>query len=296
MKALSFPCKTKYPTAVALGRFDGVHLAHKAVITNAADNAEGFTPTVFTFSDNPGKAPHSLLTTEQEKSAQIAELGIEVLINSPFEAVRNLSAKEFVEDVLHKALNAKAVYCGYNYRFGKGAEADVETLRTLCAQLGISVTCTEEFTRSGFSVSSTAIRNLLSEGKVKTAAELLGRNYTLEGEVIHGNALGRTIETPTLNIGVSKEKQLPLYGVYATLATIEGRVYKSVTNIGVKPTVGSPAPTIETYLLDTKGDFYCKHSKIDLVDFIRKERKFESLEELRATISEDIKTANKLLS
>ena len=296
MKTFTFPCKTESPTAVALGRFDGVHLAHKAVISAAAQNKAGLIPAVFTFCDNPGKAAHSVLTTQAEKVELIEECGIKLLINSHFETVRNLSAEEFVQQVLCDSLNAKAVYCGYNYRFGKGACADAETLKELCAQRGISVTCTNEIVLSGFSVSSTAVRNLLAEGKVKTAAELLSYNYSLKGNIIHGNALGRTIGTPTLNVKVSKEKQLPLYGVYATLATIDGKVYKSVTNIGLKPTVGSDAPTVETYLLDTQGDFYSKDAKIELVDFIRTEQKFSSLEELRSVINQDVEKAKEILS
>lgn len=296
MKSLDFPCKIQSPTAVALGRFDGVHLAHSAVIRGAVNNTQGLVPTVFTFCDNPGKAAHNVLTTQAEKAEQIERLGINLLISSRFEAVRNLSAEEFVQQVLCDSLNAKAVYCGYNYRFGKGACADVNTLRTLCERFGISLTCTDEITKDSYCVSSTAIRSLLSEGNVKTAAKLLGRNYTLGGEVIHGNALGRTISIPTLNIDIPQEKQLPLYGVYATIANIDGKTYKSVTNIGLKPTVGSDAPTVETYLLDAQGDFYCKSAKIELVDFLRSEQKFSSLEELKAVISKDIEKAKNILS
>ena len=296
MKILGYPCKTEHPTAVALGRFDGVHLAHKAVISCAVNNLEGLVPAVFTFSDNPGKAPHGELTTQSEKAEQIANCKVELLVSCLFDTVRNLSAEEFVQKVLCEALNAKAVSCGYNYRFGKGACADVNTLRTLCEQRGISVTCTEEYIAGGMSVSSTAIRTLLTKGDVSTAAALLGRNYSLKGEIIHGNALGRTIETPTLNIGVSTEKQLPLFGVYATLATIDGTTYKSVTNLGLKPTVGSDSPTVETHLLDAKGDFYAKDAEIELIGFIRPEQKFSSLEELKAVICGDIEKAKALLS
>ncbi len=296
MKILTFPCKINEPTAVALGRFDGVHLAHKAVISATADNGEGLVPAVFTFCDNPGKTPHNVLTTQNEKTEEIKNCGIKLLINSHFETVRNLSAEEFVQKVLCDSLNAKAVYCGYNYRFGKGACGDAQTLKELCAERGISVTCTNEIVLSGFSVSSTAIRNLLSDGKAKTAAELLSRNYSLCGKIIHGNALGRTIETPTLNIKVSEEKQLPLFGVYATIATIDGKAYKSVTNIGLKPTVGSDAPTVETYLLDAHGDFYSKSARIELVDFLRPEQQFSSLEELKSVIAQDVEKARILLS
>ena len=295
MKILTFPHTIHEPTAVALGRFDGVHSAHSAVILGAVNNTENLVPAVFTFCDNPGKAPHSLLSTQEEKHEQIANLGVEILLNARFEVLRNLSAEEFVNDVLLGLMNAKAVYCGYNYRFGKGASADVNTLRSLCAVHGISVTCTDEFITKGQSVSSTTIRSLLSEGNVKSAAELLGRNYALSGEVIHGNALGRTIQIPTINLCPPEEKQLPLYGVYATRTSIDNKTYKSITNIGVKPTVGSDSPTVETYLLDAQGDFYCKCAKVELVDFLREERKFSSLEELKSVIAKDIEKAQQIL-
>lgn len=292
MKILTYPCKLSSPTAVALGRFDGVHLAHKEVICAASKFSSDLTPAVFTFCDNPNKSSPYLLTTEEEKRRLIADCGTEILVNATFDSVRNMSAEEFFDLVLCRDLNAKAVFCGYNYRFGKGASADSQTLKKLCEERGICFTCIDEV--EGFS--STAVRNLLSQGNVRDAAEILGRNYTLKGDVIHGNALGRTIDTPTLNIRVAKEKFLPLYGVYATIATIEGRAYKSVTNIGFKPTVGSDEPTIETFLLNITGDFYDKEVCLELVEFIRPEQKFSSLEELHKTIESDVESAIRILS
>ncbi len=291
MKILTYPCKLTTPTAVALGRFDGVHLAHKAVISAASQISPPLTPAVFTFCDNPNKSNPYLLTTQEEKQKFIAECGTQLLVNATFDSVRDMSAEEFVDRVLCTDLNAKAVFCGYNYRFGKGASADSRTLAKLCKERNIDFTCIDEV--EGFS--STAARTLLSEGKAKDAAEILGRYYTLKGTIIHGNALGRTIDTPTLNIDVPKEKLLPLFGVYATIATIDGKAYKSVTNIGLKPTVGSENPTVETYLLDAKGDFYGEEATLELVDFIRAEQKFSSLEALGEIIKNDVETARRIL-
>ncbi len=291
MKIHSYPCKLTNPTAIALGRFDGVHLAHKAVISAATQLKGKLSPTVFTFCDNPNKANPYLLTTEEEKHRLIAQCGAQLLVNATFDSVRNMSAEEFFDLVLCRDLNAKAIFCGYNYRFGKGAVADSQTLAKLCKERGIDFTCIDEV--EGFS--STAIRSLLSEGNVRPAAKILGRNYTLKGDVIHGNALGRTIDTPTLNINVPKEKLLPLFGVYATIAKIDGKAYKSVTNIGLKPTVGSKDPTVEAYLLDATGDFYEKEAELELIDFIRPEQKFSSLKALGETIKNDIESAFKIL-
>lgn len=292
MKIHSYPCKLTVPTAIALGRFDGVHLAHKEVISAAAKLKSTLSPTVFTFCDNPNKSSPHLLTTEEEKHLLIAECGTDILINATFDSVRNMSAEEFFDLVLCRDLNAKAIFCGYNYRFGKGASADSETLARFCRERGIAFTCIAEV--EGFS--STAVRALLSEGKVQSAAKILGRNYTLKGNVIHGNAIGRTIDTPTLNIEADKAKLLPRFGVYATVATISGKAYRAVTNIGLKPTVGSEAPTIETHLLDATGDFYGVYAELELIDFIRPEQRFSSLEALRETIKNDVSEAKRILA
>lgn len=296
MKIYNYPCKLNTPTAVALGQFDGVHPAHQAVIRCAsAESTKGLTPAVFTFCDNPGKKSSFLLSTQEEKRTLIENCGTQVMINATFESVRYLSAEDFVKLVLKDALCAKAVFCGYNYRFGKGASADAESLRILCEKEGIRVTCVNEYTIDSTTVSSTEIRTLLSMGDVARAEKLLGRAYTLCGKVIHGNAIGRTIETPTLNIDVAKEKLLPKFGVYACYAYIDKKKHKAVANIGLKPTVGSEVPTVEAFLLDTQGDFYEKEVTLELVSFIRPEQKFDSLLQLRETIKNDINTARDLL-
>lgn len=296
VKVYNYPCKITAPCAVALGRFDGVHLAHTAVIKAAVQKeAECLTPAVFTFCDNPNKATPMLLSTEEEKQSLIEACGIKVLVNATFESVRNLSAEEFVTLVLKDSLNAKVVFCGYNYRFAKGAEADVNTLRALCEKAGIQVTCVDEYVCGTTTVSSTAVRQLLSHGDTASAKKLLGRNYTLKGKVIHGNAIGRTIETPTLNLDVAKDKLLPRFGVYAAKAHIDETSFDCVANIGLKPTVGTEEPTVEVYLIDTSGDFYGKEVRLELVSFIRDEQKFKNLSELKKAIAEDIKTAKSIL-
>ncbi|MBE6734842.1 MAG: bifunctional riboflavin kinase/FAD synthetase [Ruminococcaceae bacterium] len=296
MKIYNYPCKLNTATAVALGRFDGVHTAHAQVIRCASQmKQKGLAPTVFTFCDNPNKQNSQLLTTEEEKQSLIAQNGIEIMVNAAFLSVRNLSAEEFVSIVLKESLGARAVFCGYNYRFGKGASADAETLKVLCEKAGIEVTCVDEYTKEDTPVSSTRIRALLKEGNVRETAKLLGRPYSMEGTVIHGNAIGRTIDTPTLNISVSKEKLLPHFGVYACYAYVDGKKHKAVTNIGMKPTVGSDVPTIEAFLLNAKGDFYNKQVKLELIDFIRPEQKFDSLTDLKTAINLDIEKATEIL-
>lgn len=296
MKIYNYPCKLNTPAAVALGRFDGIHLAHRQVICQAAEKKHlGLTPVVFTFCDNPNKQNTPLLTTEEEKRILIEQCGTEIMVNAVFDSVRNLSPEDFVSVVLKEALKAEAVFCGYNYRFGKNACADAETLKSLCSKEGIQVTCVEEYIAEGCAVSSTRIRNLLSKGSVAEAALLLGRPYSLSGRVIHGNAIGRTIDTPTLNISVSADKFLPCFGVYACYVYIDNTRYPAVANIGMKPTVGSDTPTVEAFLLNTTGDFYNRQVTLELISFIRCEQKFESLADLKTAISLDIEKATEIL-
>ncbi|MBQ4105882.1 MAG: bifunctional riboflavin kinase/FAD synthetase [Clostridia bacterium] len=295
MRVINYPCAFDSDTAVALGRFDGVHLAHKAVISKAADCRErGLVPVVFTFCDNPGKSTQNVLTAEDEKQRLIASCGIDIQVNSAFDAVKDLSAEEFVSRVLCKALRAKEVFCGYNYRFAKNASADVNVLRELCKEQGVAVTCIPEVEIEGQTVSSTAIRSLLQEGNVAEAKKLLGRPYAVSGRVIHGRGLGRTLSAPTLNIDVPLDKLLPKFGVYAAKAFVDGVEYNSVCNIGKKPTVGSEIPTVEAYLLDAKGDFYNTEATLELLEFIRPEQKFSDIESLQNAISKDISEARRI--
>lgn len=297
MNIYDFPCSLSSPTAVALGRFDGVHTAHQKVMVGAVEcKSQGLVPTVFTFCDNPNKASQGLLSTHKEKLRLVEATGIDTVVNCKFSQVCDLSPEDFVTEVLLKSLKAKKVFCGYNYRFGKGACADAAILAKLCKEVGISVQCIDEIMLEDTSVSSTAIRSLLTRGNIPKANAMLGRGYSLEGKIIHGNAIGRTIDTPTLNIDVSSEKLLPKYGVYAALVHIEDSTFKSVANIGVKPTVGSDSPTVEAYLIENSGDYYNRYASLELVDFLRAEEKFSSTEELRTQITQDIKKAKNILN
>ena len=296
MKTLQYPQKSATPCAVALGFFDGVHPAHRKILDAAVlKKAEGLTPCVFTFDSIPAKGSSRLLTTFEERKKLIEKSGIELFVSASFDDLKDMTAEEFVKDVLIETLNAKAVFCGFNYRFAKGAAADTETLRTLLESFGAKLYVTEEITTEQGVLSSTLIRTLLSEGKVKEASLLLSRNYSLTGEIVHGNALGRTIDTPTLNIKVSGEKLLPRFGVYASRATLEERTFDAVTNIGMKPTVGSDIPTVEAFLLNASGDFYGDVATLELAEFIRPEQKFSSLGELKLQIEKDIEKAKIIL-
>ncbi len=297
LKTENYPFISEKPTAVALGFFDGVHLAHRKILNGAVlSKAEGLLPTVFTFKSLFKKAPTGELTTAKEKSQIFETLGIDALIIADFEHIKDFSPEEFVKEILHEKLNAKKVFCGYNYRFGKGAEGDIFALKEICRKYDIEVFVTQELALNGEEVSSTQIKKLLAEGDVTKANTLLSTIYSFEGEIIHGEKLGRRLGTPTLNIELSERKFLPRFGVYAAEVAIDGNRYRAVLNLGKKPTVkGDEKVTLEAYLLDVTGDFYGNFARAELLEFLRDEQKFSSLEELKKAIHADIAKAKAAL-
>lgn len=290
---------TNVPTAVALGCFDGIHLAHRKVIDGVLKcREEGLTPAMFTFADYANKGLSKRIYTQAEKLHELENLGIELVYCVPFAEVCLMSASVFVADVLKGSLNAKKVFCGYNYKFGRGGNADVATLKYLCEKEGIEVTVIDEVTLDGVVVSSTEVRRLLDEGDVKTAAKMLTKPFALFGEVVHGNALGRKMGIPTINVGTDATKLLPKYGVYAANVYISGNTtpLKAALNIGMKPTVGTDEPTVEAFIIDEVGDYYGKQVKVELVDYVRREKKFATLQDLQYAIESDIEKIRTLLA
>lgn len=282
---------TTSPTAVALGCFDGIHLAHRQVI-NAVMNCvdEGLMPAMFTFADYTNKGVSKRIYTQQEKLNELEKLGIELVYCVPFPEVCLMSASDFVTDVLKNSLNAKKVFCGFNYKFGRGGNADVATLKYLCEKEDIEVIVIPEVTMDGVTVSSSEIRRLLDEGDIRTAAKMLNKPFALFGEVVHGNALGRKMGIPTINVGTDATKLLPKYGVYAANVYLSDNEtpLKAALNIGMRPTVGGENPTVEAFIIDAGGDYYGKQVKVELVEYIREEKKFATLQDLQYAIESDI--------
>lgn len=285
-------------SAVALGFFDGVHLGHRAVLGACAEN--DLHHVVLTFSQPPakvtGRACPPLLTDNARKAALLGELGADDIIFADFASIRELSPADFVRTILHERLHAKQVYCGFNYRFGKGGSGDTALLTALCSEYGITVTVIEPVYLDGETVSSTRIRACIAAGEVDRAAELLGGCYTIEGDIGGGNHIGTTMGFPTVNIPIGEELCVPRYGVYAARITIDGRSFAAATNIGVHPTVEEISrPLCESFLLDFEGgDLYGLHAVCELRQFIRGERKFESIEELQTQIRHDCSVIAKL--
>lgn len=282
--------------AAALGSFDGLHLGHRQVIGNTL-SAPGLRPAVITFQQNPSvslqKKPVPLLTTNEQKLALLEEMGVEVVYLLPFDRIRDMEPEDFVE-ALYRVCRVRALSCGFNFRFGKNGRGDAGLLKELCREKGIELSVTPPVSVAGETVSSTRIRACLEQGDVQQAGQLLGRPFGYDFEVTHGRKLGRTWGTPTINQPFPAGYVLPRFGVYASLVEVEGQKYYGVTNIGVKPTVGSDCALSETWIPEFSGDLYGKKVPVELLDFIRPERKFDSLDQLKNEILENGVLARKI--
>lgn len=288
-------------TSVALGYFDGVHIGHQAVISRAAGDAKiGLIPTVFTFDDNPQQSLTGKmiprLTDAKTKENLLRNMGIELLLRVNFNSIKNISAEDFIEKILIGNLNAKRVYCGFNYHFGFGGKSGVRELKQFCQQRGIEVQEIPRVLVGGVTVSSSEIRKMISSGKIEQANSFLGRHFGYSFDVSEGRKLGRTIGIPTLNQAFPKDFILPKFGVYLSIVKLNGDTTWGVTNIGVKPTVGSEYPLSETWLPDYKCEnMYGKSIDVELIKFIRPEKKFRNLIELKSAIKNDEVIAKRIL-
>lgn len=291
-------------SVVTLGNFDGVHLGHQELIRAAQARARAMQLplVVLTFKPHPHAVlrPESappLLLTYEEKVEALHQLGVDHVTEQAFSReFSTLSAEQFFQEYVLKRFSARAVVVGYDFGFGQDREGSLETLRTLCASAGVSLEIVPPFRVDGEIVSSTAVRRKLMEGKMRDAQALLGRPFFYRGNVIRGNARGRTIGFPTANLKLEQKLVLP-YGVYATRTTVDGKVYPSVTNVGVRPTfvdAGDLTALVETYLIDQNMDLYGKVLEVEFVERIRAERKFGSIDELKSQIARDVEAARVL--
>ena len=283
--------------AAALGSFDGLHLGHRQVIGHTF-SSHGLLPAVVTFRENPSvflrPEPVPMLTTNRQKLELLKETGVDTVYLLPFEQVQDLEPEEFIQ-MLYQVCGVRKICCGFNFRFGKKGRGDTELLYRLCRELGMELSVSQPVTVDGEPVSSTRVRRCLEQGDVREAGQLLGRPFGYDFEVTHGRQQGRTWGTPTINQPFPKGYVLPKFGVYASLVHIDGKRYYGVTNIGVKPTVGSDCALSETWIPEFSGDLYGKQVPVDLLDFIRPERKFENLDELKNEILENGELARKIV-
>lgn len=280
--------------SVALGIFDGVHLGHQYVINKALSyKKHGLKSAVFTFSVEDMMFKHGkrlqYIIDNQSKLDIIYSMGVDNIVCPNFNEVHNMSGEDFAKDILHKQMNAKTVICGKRFRFGKGASCDTFDLQAYGSKYGFNVEIVQPILFQGNLVSSSSIRELILKGDIKTANKLLGHNYSINRPVVHGNELGRTIDIPTINQCFADRQIIPKFGVYSSSTIIDNKVYSSMTNIGVKPTVSKDnIPIAETHIIGFCGNLYDNIIKVSLKDYIRPEKKFNTIEELKNAIKHDI--------
>ncbi len=274
-----------------LGFFDGVHIAHQAVISSAVNYAEN--PVLITFKDSPAKFFHKkceYIYPRRKSVEKIKSLGVKEVIEFDFEQIAGMRAEDYLE-YLVKVFRPVSISTGFNHTFGKNKGGNPELLEACSKKYGYKYFCVEPQTFEGSVVSSTLIKNYLKEGKIETANTLLGSRFSLEGEVVHGAEIGRTIGFPTANLNYPSEIVRMPYGVYAGLA--EGR--HAVINWGMKPTVhNTKEPVAEVHIINYEGNLYGKTLEVEILKKIRDERKFNSLEELKAQINKDTEECLKL--
>lgn len=283
---------------VAVGNFDGVHMGHRALIERLVSESGnyGVPSAVFTFfeEDRP-KMDVKMLSQYGSKSFLLSGKFVDLLISAPFSVFREMEAEDFIESFLMGFLNVKCVICGYDFRFGRGRKGDAELIKKLLSPYGVGVITADALVDGDAPISSTVIRTLISEGNVEKANVMLGRPFSFKAPVSFGAQIGRTLGFPTANQKYPSELVTPAFGVYAVWCLLDGEVYGGVANFGVKPTVGGVSePVCETYIFDFDGDCYGKEMTVAFRSFIRKERRFSSLDELKAQIELDKKEAERI--
>ena len=274
-----------------IGFFDGVHRGHRFLFAQLQEQARlhELTPIIYTFKQHPkqvliGHSPAMLTTLDErlyflESFAEVRALD--------FAKVQELTAEQFML-YLYSQEDVRILLMGYDHRFGSDRLKGFSEYEKIARKIGLRVIRAHECLVDGLDVSSTRIRKLLNEGNILQANRLLGYTYSLAGIVEHGNGIGRQIGFPTANISFSSQKELPMSGVYLAFIKLDGVEYMSVVNIGTNPTVGNKHVTVEAHLIDYNDNLYGKHIEVAFVDFIREERKFNSLLELQEQIAKDI--------
>ena len=282
-------------TAVALGKFEGIHRGHQLLMDEVKkQELHGLQSVVFTF-DRPtrltltGDTKYKQIYTKEERKTILEKRGINILIEHPFtKEFAALTPERFIREVLVEKVGAKVIVVGTDFHFGKrsGSILDLENLEEEC---GYHLIVVEKLQLDGKDISSTRIRASLEKGDMEEASALLGRNYSVSGEIIHGNALGRTIQVPTINQKVPSFKLLPPNGVYVSKIYWNDEVYYGITNIGTKPTVNDTnEKTVETNIFDFDKDVYGEKMVVELLHYHRKESRFSSVEALQTQLFKDI--------
>lgn len=283
-------------TVVTIGNFDGLHLGHMELIRKAVElsHENEIQSIAFTYDIHPlsflySKAVHLLMSNEDKEEILISK-GIDRVLHVPFdEEIRNMTSQEFCDGVLIEKLKTRHLVMGADAKFGK-EKKDINQIKEYCEVRGISVHIIPLLVMDEKRISSSHIRKLVEHGDIETANRYLGREFSIEGIVVHGKKLGRKIGYPTANLLIIGEKAVPAKGVYETIIEIDGKVYKGATNVGTNPTVGDKSLRVESYVIDFDEELYDKKIKVSFIRKLRNEIKFDSLEKLIAQMGEDVKS------
>ncbi len=290
---------------VTIGNFDGLHLGHQLLLRRAIEYKKQFkSPAiVYTFYPHPAQVlkpskKHFQLFPLEDQVERFSRYGFDYLVVEPFSRdFSELSAEDFLNNYLAKYLRPQIIIVGHDFNFGSHQQGDIDFLTQYCQRLNWQLEVVPVYKHQGRVVSSSWIREALKKSEMKLVTELLGRPYSVSGIVLHGAQRGRQLGVPTANIQVTQGAEMRL-GVYATKTKFDGQEYKSITNVGISPTFTSeidPIVKVETHIFDYRGDLYGQKIQVEFIDFIRPEKKFDSIESLKKQIEEDFSAVKRLL-
>lgn len=291
--------KIARPTVVTLGVFDGLHLGHQLIMQTVTERAHavGAVPTAITFDPHPRAVLHPqdappLLQTFDQKIEAFSMLGLEQTIVIRFtREFAQVKAEDFLRDIVAERLQAKEVYLGRGFAFGRNREGNFALLKRVSKELGFRAEEVPEVQFRGQRISSSRIRKLLAEGRVNLARRMLGRPYGVEGRVVRGQERGRTLGFPTANLH-PQNRVIPRNGIYVTATLIEGAWRRSITNVGTRPTFEAQAePSVETYVMNWAGDLYGDVLRVRFLYRLRDEKRFSAVEDLKRQIAYDVRRA-----
>lgn len=290
-------------TVISLGKFDGIHRGHELLMDYLLQKkALGKKVVVFTFDIPPRKTVYGeekvkVLTTNEEKMHLFEHMGVDYLIECPFvPEIMHMEPEDFIKMIVEQ-LHVKAIVSGKDFRFGHNRRGDYKLLEDYAPVFGYEVEVVEKVKEDGSDISSTRIRKEVENGNIEKANHLLGYRFFVQGEIVHGRQIGRTIQVPTINVIPSEEKLLPPFGVYVTENQIGAESYFGITNVGCKPTIEGDNPVgVETHLLEFSNDVYGAFVKTEFIKRVRPEMKFPSVEALREQLMQDIGYAKNYLT
>lgn len=288
--------KAKSKSVIALGNFDGVHIGHKELLKNLVNMAKekNIKSSILVFKNHTknllAKKAQNLITSNRKKYEIFENMGIDIIYEIAFtKEIMHLEPEYFVENFLKENLLIEGIVVGYDYKFGYKAKGDTKLLKELSDKNSIDLIVVDKISDNGEAISSTRIRNLIKNSNIKKANQLLGYNFSMDCLVVHGKKLGSKMGYPTANLELLDDYIIPKFGVYDSNVIINNKLYKAVTNIGKNPTIENSGIRIESNIIDFNQDIYGQKIELILLDYIRSEKKFDSIDSLFEQIKKDRK-------